>query len=364
MGAKKAGKKKNIVLRVILGILIALILIVGIYFLYVFRTYHRIEDKQDLEVTKGSTTEACAVGKEYNVISYNIGFGAYTPDFSFFMDGGKSSWAKSKESVNETVTGAAELVRSLDPEIVMFQEIDTDGTRSYHVDQKKLIDGILPEYTNVFAVNYDSPFLMYPLTQPHGKNHAGIGTYTKFDITSALRRSLPISESLSKLVDLDRCYSVSRIPVENGKELIVINVHLSAYGNSDAIREGQKNMLKEEMAAEVAAGNYLIVGGDFNHDLIAPDDQTDVAGWAYPYPRSYLPEGVHFCLDALSQEELSALKPTCRNANEPYDPATSEQFVIDGIIISDNIEQISYHTVENEYLYSDHNPVELVFRLK
>ena len=41
-GAKKAGKKKNIVLRVILGILIALILIVGIYFLYVFKTYHRI----------------------------------------------------------------------------------------------------------------------------------------------------------------------------------------------------------------------------------------------------------------------------------------------------------------------------------
>ena len=68
MGAKKAGKKKNIVLRVILGILIALILIVGIYFLYVFKTYHRIEDQQDLEVTKGSTTEACAVGKEYNVI--------------------------------------------------------------------------------------------------------------------------------------------------------------------------------------------------------------------------------------------------------------------------------------------------------
>ena len=114
MGAKKAGKKKNIVLRVILGILIALILIVGIYFLYVFRTYHRIEDKQDLDVTKGSATEACAVGKEYNVISYNIGFGAYTPDFSFFMDGGKSSWAKSKESVNETVTGAAELVRNRD----------------------------------------------------------------------------------------------------------------------------------------------------------------------------------------------------------------------------------------------------------
>ena len=63
MGEKKAGKKKNIVLRVILGILIALILIVGLYFLYVFKTYHRIEDKQDLEIAKGSAAEACAVAK-------------------------------------------------------------------------------------------------------------------------------------------------------------------------------------------------------------------------------------------------------------------------------------------------------------
>ena len=163
------------------------------------------------------------------------------------MDGGKSSWAKSKESVNETVTGAAELVRSLDPEIVMFQEIDTDGTRSYHVDQKKLIDGILPEYTNVFAVNYDSPFLMYPLTQPHGKNHAGIGTYTKFDITSALRRSLPISESLSKLVDLDRCYSVSRIPVENGKELTIPSpMTILTAPNTSICGEGMKNTQKTD----------------------------------------------------------------------------------------------------------------------
>lgn len=37
--------------------------------------------------------------KEYSALTYNIGFGAYTPDFSFFMDGGKFSWAKSKDSV-------------------------------------------------------------------------------------------------------------------------------------------------------------------------------------------------------------------------------------------------------------------------
>ena len=37
-----------------------------------------------------------------------------------------------------------------------------------------------------------------------------------FPITSALRRSLPIETGFTKLLDLDRCYSVSRIPVDGG----------------------------------------------------------------------------------------------------------------------------------------------------
>ena len=34
--------------------------------------------------------DALAIGTEYTALTYNIGFGAYTPDFSFFMDGGES----------------------------------------------------------------------------------------------------------------------------------------------------------------------------------------------------------------------------------------------------------------------------------
>ena len=42
---------------------------------------------------------------------------------------------------------------------------------------------------------------------------------------------------------------------------------MSAYGNSDAIREGQIRMLAEDMQKEYEAGNYVLCGGDFNHDL-------------------------------------------------------------------------------------------------
>ena len=52
-----------------------------------------------------------------------------------------------------------------------------------------------------------------------------------------------------------------------GKELVLYNVHLSAYGGSDEIRTAQMTMLFNDMKAEYEKGNYTVCGGDFNHDF-------------------------------------------------------------------------------------------------
>ena len=251
---------------IVLGILILALLA---YIVYLYASYYRIEDNQELVVeapVDDTTTGAAAVlatDTEYSAVTYNIGFGAYLPDYSFFMDGGTSSWAESPETVQYAINGAGELVKSLDPDFALIQEIDLDATRSYHTDEYEMLRNILPEYTTVFAQNYDSAFLFYPFTQPHGSSRAGLGLFSKYPVSSALRRSFPISTSFSKFFDLDRCYSVSRIPVDNGKELVIFNLHMSAYGNSDEIRKGQIEMLCNDMAKEYEAGNYVLCGGDF-----------------------------------------------------------------------------------------------------
>ena len=107
-------------LKVIGTVAAILVGVVAVYVIYLFTTYHRIADNLPLTVEqptkKGTDVDALAIGTEYTALTYNIGFGAYTPDFSFFMDGGESSWAKSKESVLDTVQGAGDLVASLRPE--------------------------------------------------------------------------------------------------------------------------------------------------------------------------------------------------------------------------------------------------------
>ncbi len=352
-------------LKIGLGILAGLLVVVLVYAGYVLLSYHRIEDRQTLTVEAPEKASGPArIGEAYSILTYNIGFGAYTPNFTFFMDGGTSSWAFSEESTRKTVGFAAQLMAQTDADILLVQEVDRDATRSYHVDQLAILKQAFPDYYSQFAVNYDSAFLFYPFHQPHGKSLAGMAVFSRLPISSALRRSLPISDSLSKFLDLDRCYTVSRIPVENGRELVIYNVHLSAYGNSDAVRQGQKQMLRQDMTEEVARGNYVICGGDFNHDLLATSDTTDVQSWAYPYPRSYLPLGMSFGLDLLDPDVRKALSPTCRNADIPYKPGESLVLTVDGFIISGNIQLLRYETVKTGFLYSDHDPVLLEFSLK
>lgn len=361
-------RKMPIWIKVSLSILGGILLVVVGYVLYLFISYHRLPDNIELVVNSPRQDNELGEVKtdtEYSIVTYNVGFGAYTPDFSFFMDGGESSVAKSKESVIETISGASDMVKKMEPDFVFFQEVDLDATRSYHVNQFEMLTETFHTYASNYAINYDSAFLFYPFNEPHGKSKASIATFSKYKMTSALRRSLPISTSFSKFFDLDRCYSITRIPVENGKEICLYNVHLSAYGNSDEIRAGQVGMLCEDMKEDFKKGNYVICGGDFNHDLKNKElDAENEYSWAYPFPREMLPENFRLCIDSFSDEEKEAMPDSARNADMEYVEGVTFTVTLDGFIVSDNVEVTAYENMHTGYQYSDHDPVCMSFKLK
>lgn len=360
---KQKGIKK--VLKIFLCVLLAFVLVVGSYLGYVVLSYSRIEDNQVIAPSVNAAEESVKLQTKYTVVTQNIGFGAYTQNFTFFMDGGKQSWAESEESVIECIGKATDVVEGFNPDFVLFQEVDYDSTRSYHINQREIIEQRFDDFSGAFAVNYNSAFLMYPFTGPHGASKAGILTLSRFDISSALRRSLPISESFSKFLDLDRCYSKSRIPVENGKELVLYNVHLSAYGGSDEIRTAQMTMLFDDMKFEYEKGNYCVCGGDFNHDFTGDSTQklnggqTVDFGWAQPFPKELLPACIERCMDY----DTEFLVPTCRNCDIPYEKG-NPTFIVDGFLVTTNVETVTVKNIETDFEYSDHNPVVLEFILK
>lgn len=66
-------------------IILAIVLILAVYIIYLYASYHRIEDNQELQVEtisdNTSLGDAITTGEKYSALTYNIGFGAYTPDF-------------------------------------------------------------------------------------------------------------------------------------------------------------------------------------------------------------------------------------------------------------------------------------------
>lgn len=350
---KKHGKR---IWKAALILLLTLVVTVAAYVGYVFAAYYRMEDFQTLTVEHPADSPV-PVGETVRVATYNIGFGAYSADYSFFMDGGKESRARSPEAVYENIGGAMQALRQLRPDLVLLQEVDENGTRSHHIDQRALVRDAFPEFVSVYARNYDSPYLFWPLLEPHGKNQAGILTLSRYGMTEALRRSLPIEDGFMKLVDLDRCYAVHRIPTDNGKELVLINFHLSAYTSDGKIAEEQLEMLFQDMQKEVDAGNYVIAGGDFNKDILGNSEERfgiplGDATWAQPIPAELIPEGFSIVAPYDENDPVAS----CRNADRPLGPGDF-LLTVDGFIVSDNAEVQSSRVVDEGFRWSDHNPV-------
>lgn len=353
------------VLKILLAVAAVFVLAVVGYLIYLLVDYERIEDKQELAINN-NTDAYVTTETDYEIITYNIGFAAYTPEFSFFMDGGTESRAFSKQSVLDTMNGISKLLKEEDADFVMLEEVDKKSTRSYHVDERGiLIDELGSAYNSVYAVNYDSSYLFYPFDEPHGKSLSGLLTFSKYTIESSVRRSLPIETSLMKYVDLDRCYSVSRVPVDNGKELILYTVHLSAYTSDGTIATEQLKMLIADMTEEYNKGNYIVCGGDFNKDLLGDSSKYfGVSGeeftWAQPFPFELLNNTPFTVCAAL--DEKNPL-PTCRDTEKPI---FDGQFVlsVDGFIVSDNVSVSGCQVVNGDFIYSDHNPVSMIFRLE
>lgn len=344
-------------------ILLALILAAGVYVISVFASYHRIEDNLKLEPEVLGNTDGGKVAKNttYSIMTYNVGYGAYSRDYSFFMDGGESSWAKSEPALRENLEGISKEINSAAPNFLLLQEVDSDGTRSYHVNEVDILKEKIGNGAFVFASNYDSPFLMYPLTEPIGANKSGILTKSSFGtVSSAVRRSLPVSDSVKKILDLDRCYSITRIPAEGDKELCLYNVHLSAYGAERSVREGQLGMLMSDVKTDKDKGNYVIIGGDFNHNLRS-EGSDKVPEWAQLFPREALPQGFNMGFDKCENADIS--HDTCRNTDTGFVPGTSFTVMADGFMVSDNVKVTDYVNVYTDFMYSDHTPVLMSFEL-
>lgn len=360
-------------LLIIAGLILLVALVLGVYILYIQLQYYRIDDNLALDVENAQTEKLDDDGK-YSVMTYNIGFGAYNHDFSFFMDSGTMkdgtavagtmSRAQSVDIVNENTSGAISAMQNADADFYFLQEVDRDATRSHHIDQTALVRGAFADYGYTYAQNFHSAYLAYPLYEMHGKVDAGLVTLSRYEVDSAVRRSYPVDTSFfTKFFDLDRCFAVEYLSIDGADaQLVLINSHMSAYDEGGIVRAQQLKLLFETAAAERAKGNYVIIGGDFNHVLGDGADifetQQLTPEWVAKLSDDDLPSGF-----SIVHAENADKTATCRSTDLPYEKGVNYTAVLDGFIISDNIKATA-ENIDTDFAFSDHNPAKLTFEFK
>ncbi|MGL5756372.1 MAG: endonuclease/exonuclease/phosphatase family protein [Paraclostridium sp.] len=347
--------------KVILSIIGVIAVIFGGYFLFMVATDYKPESEISIEI-ENNQSKKVEKEDEISITTLNTGYCGTDKDVDFFMDGGTMSRAVSEERVNEDLNGIIDYMKRSDSDIYFLQEVDKESTRSFNVNQYESYKNKFEDYGSMFAINYKVPWVPVPITKPHGKVLGGLTTMSKYHIDENTRYDLPGKENfLRQLADLDRCMMVSRTTVEDGKELVLINAHLSAYDKGGKVRLQQLDFIEKFLNNEYKKGNYIVLGGDFNQQIPGTsysdfDTTQQKPAWLQDIPKDFDPNGFRWAVDANT--------PTSRTMDIKYKKGENLLSIIDGFLVSDNIDVINVKGYNMDFKYTDHNPVTINFKLK
>ncbi len=278
----------------------------------------------------------------------------------FFYDGGKQVKTP-KNLVRKYAKGISNLLNEhKDFDFYFFQEVDSFAWRSNKTNQIELLHSVFPHYQYSYVPNYNSFFIPIPITNPLGKVASGLVNFSKYNCISSERFAYHSSYPWPKNVFmLDRCFLVNKYPLQNGKQLIIINTHNSAFDSGGKLKEVEMQTIRDFMISEYKKGNFVVAGGDWNQNPvgflknnIAP---TFVTHEVLPIKPGLFPGTWQFVYDPS--------KPTNRKVHISWDPLCTSTSIIDFFIVSPNIQIDEIKTLSENFQNSDHEPISIEFSL-
>jgi len=345
----------------LLGLLLIILASIILFFVFVTVADYQPDPIETVDV-QGNGSNELSKGDTIQISTWNIGYAGLGASEDFFMDDGKNSRPDEESIVEEYLAGILETIKSLDTDITMLQEVDIYSKRSYYLNQLEKIASIKPNESYSFAKNYDVKFVPVPFP-PLGRIKSGVATFSDYSLTESTRYAFEGNYSWPKsTVMLDRCFMVSRVDLEETEEdLILINAHFSAYDDG-SLRASQLAAIKEFMIKAYNEGNYVIIGGDWNQTF----EFIDTGAFPiYQEGKFYLPSIIkNDWLEDGWQWGIDKNTPTYRLLNTAYVEGETQVGIIDGFLVSPNVEIQKIETLDLSFKDSDHNPVKATFIIK
>lgn len=235
---------------VILGLL-------AMFFLSFIYWAHLPEDGHIAYIVNGADT-ASANHSKIKVLTFNMAYGRGREDDIVVG-------LKSEDLIKENLDKISHLLKIVDADVVLLQEVDLASKRTYFIDEAKLLaeKAGYPSYTCVtnWIKNY-IPFPYWPPSKHFGRMKSGQCILSKFPITDNERVALPQRKDKPFFYTafyLDRAIQVADVMISD-KIYKIFNVHQEAV---DIKNKEEQAKILAGLVSKVDAGN-VIVAGDFN----------------------------------------------------------------------------------------------------
>lgn len=195
------------------------------------------------------------------VMSWNIKFGGGRIEFFFSCFDDRV--LMTDEETLDNMEAVASAVRTMDPDILLMQEIDVAAKRSAYVDQLQfLLDNTELNYA-VYGSQWRADYVP---SDGIGPVDSGNAILSKWPLRNGTRIALPLideQDGLTQYFYLRRNILVADVVLPDGDIVTAANVHTAAFSN-DGTKKEQIDIFKEKLDEFDADGRLFIAGGDLN----------------------------------------------------------------------------------------------------
>jgi endonuclease/exonuclease/phosphatase family metal-dependent hydrolase len=205
------------------------------------------------------------------VMTWNIRFGIGRGPW--FGDACGYKVIYSKDEIIDKLTAIADRINSVQPDILLLQEVDINSSRSAYVDQLRwLLDHTYFNYA-VYGSQWKAQFIP---SDGLGRMDEANAILSRWPIAEAKRIQLELRQDQGALTRYyyERCCMVkAKISIPGFEDFYAVNIHASAFATDDT-KHQHIVAFKNELDKITTDNGWFVAGGDLN-TLPPGSDSTD-----------------------------------------------------------------------------------------
>ena len=270
--------------------------------------------------------------KEVKIMTYNIGNCLYGRNAN-----NNSYMTFSRKKINSNIKGQLSQIKKYDPDILLLQEIGTSSLSNTLKNIYKKYRIELKKYKSKYYNNYNILQIF---------NNGKATFIKKYSQNQKIKIPFKVRGILNNIFCSNKVQILTRIKIsDTKKELIIINIHLTAYKKNHIERIKQLNYILDIAKKELDKGNYVVIGGDWNIDLFSETNKLN------------LPSEI---IKKINNDNwtMNAKGKTLKYEGK----LLKDDKTYDGFLTSKNIVVTKLKSYE-QFDYSDHSPVTMTIKL-